>query len=73
MSCALPTDAISDVQARMQEYVENGARLGWLIDPQEKLLHIYRPQSQVETLDKPQTIAGDQLLPGFVLDLQEIW
>jgi Uma2 family endonuclease len=68
-----PSDSLSDVQDKMREYMENGAELGWLIDPLEKLVHIYRPQSQAETLDNPQTIAGDPLLPGFVLDLQEIW
>lgn len=67
------TDSISDVQEKMQEYMENGSRLGWLIDQFEKLVHVYRQSSQVETLANPQTIAGDPVLPGFVLDLQEIF
>jgi Uma2 family endonuclease len=67
------TDAITDVQNKMQEYLDNGAQLGWLIDPQERCVYVYRPQAQIETLDNPQTLAGDTVLPGFVLDLQEIW
>lgn len=47
--------------------------MGWLIDPQERRVYIYRPQSEVETLANPQNIAGEPLLPGFVLELQEIW
>jgi Uma2 family endonuclease len=68
-----PTDSLSAVQAKMQEYIENGAQLGWLIDPQEKRVHIYRPQSQPECLENPSMIAGDPILPGFLLDLQPIW
>ena len=54
------------VQAKMQEYLDNGAQLGWLIDPIEKKVYIYRPQAPVECLDNPQTISGDPVLPGFV-------
>lgn len=67
------SDTLSELQDKMQEYLDNGAQLGWLIDPQEKRVHVYRQQAEVETLDNPQTIAGDSVLPGFVLDLQEIW
>ncbi|MBD0372560.1 MAG: Uma2 family endonuclease [Pyrinomonadaceae bacterium] len=67
------TDSISDVQNKMEEYLDNGAQLGWLIDPQERVVYIYRQQAQTETLDNPQTLAGDPVLAGFVLDLQEIW
>jgi Uma2 family endonuclease len=67
------SDAVSDLQDKMQEYLDNGAQLGWLIDPQEKRVYVYRQQAQTETLDNPQTIAGDPVLHGFVLDLQEIW
>jgi Uma2 family endonuclease len=67
------SDAISDVQAKMQEYLENGTELGWLIDPLEKLVYIYSRGAEVKTLDHPQTITAEPLLKGFVLDLQKIW
>ena len=68
-----PSDALAYVQAKMQEYLDNGARLGWLIDPIEKKVYIYRPQAPVECLDNPQTISGDPVLPGFVLELGRVW
>jgi Uma2 family endonuclease len=68
-----PSDALATVQAKMQEYLDNGARLGWLIDPIEKKVYIYRPQAPVECLDNPQTISGDPVLPGFVLELGRVW
>lgn len=68
-----PTDRMSTVQAKMQEYIENGAQLGWLIDPEERRVYIYRQQGPVESLNAPTTISGHPMLPGFVLDLQPIW
>jgi Uma2 family endonuclease len=68
-----PSDALVTVQAKMQEYLDNGARLGWLIDPIEQKVYIYRPQTPVERLDNPQIISGDLVLPGFVLDLGRVW
>ncbi|MBC7930767.1 MAG: Uma2 family endonuclease [Rubrivivax sp.] len=67
------TDSLQDLQDKMQEYLDNSVQLGWLIDPQEKRIHVYRSQTQVEILDSPESIAGDPVLKGFVLDLQEIW
>ncbi len=67
------SDSLSGVQEKMREYLENGAELGWLIDPQDKRVHVYSREAQVETLDNPPSITGEPLLPGFVLDLQEIW
>ena len=67
------TDRLSDVQAKMQEYLDNGAQLGWLIDPRPRHLYVYRPDAEVERLDNPETVSGDPVLPGFVLDLREIW
>jgi Uma2 family endonuclease len=67
------TDGLAELQAKMEEYIASGAQLGWLIDPQEKRIHVYRPQAQVETLESPDSVAGDPVLAGFVLDLQEIW
>jgi Uma2 family endonuclease len=73
MELRSPSDALEYVQTKMQEYLDNGAQLGWLIDPIEKKVHIYRPQAPVECLDNPQTISGDPVLPGFVLELGRVW
>ncbi len=67
------SDTLRDVQAKMEEYLTNGARLGWLIDPYSKHLYVYRPGAAVETLENPKRVFGDPLLPGFVLDLREVW
>ena len=67
------TDRLSVLQAKMEEYIANGARLGWLIDPQTRRVHTYRPDSQVQTLENLDTISADPVLPGFTLDLREIW
>jgi Uma2 family endonuclease len=67
------TDSLKTLQAKMDEYIENGAQLGWLIDPVRKRVHIYRPNSLVEVLDNPQTVSGEPLLRGFSLDMQSIW
>jgi Uma2 family endonuclease len=57
----------------MQEYMDNGAQLGWLIDPVRQRVFIYRPDSPVEQLDKPDSVSAEPVLPGFRLDLREIW
>lgn len=68
-----PSDRLPPLQRKMRQYLANGARLGWLIDPYTKQVEVYRPDTPVERLDHPATISGDPVLPGFVLDLQEIW
>lgn len=68
-----PTDSLSTLQAKMQEYIDNGARLGWLIDPEQRRVYVYRPEVPVEILENPETVSGDPVLPGFTLDLREIW
>ena len=62
-----------DLQAKMQEYLDNGVRLGWLIEPSAKTVEIYRPNQQVEVLNNPQTLSGENVLPGFILDLSKIF
>jgi len=57
----------------MVEYIENGARLGWLLDPQARQVFVYRLGREVEVLDLPEAVSGDPELPGFVLDLKGIW
>jgi Uma2 family endonuclease len=66
------TDSLKDLQEKMQEYIENGAQLGWLIDPKNKRVEIYRPGKDVEILDNPVSLSGENILPGFVLNLQQI-
>ncbi len=69
-----PSDALAPLQAKMEEYRQNGARLGWLIDPQNRQVHVYREgQTSVEILDAPVTVSGETVLPGFVLQLADIW
>jgi Uma2 family endonuclease len=68
-----PSDRLRDVQDKMVEYLANGARLGWLLDPGPRQVHVYRPNAPVERLTAPATLAGDPVLPGFVLNLGEIW
>ncbi len=69
------SDSLAELRAKMQEYMDNGARLGWLIDPltNPKQLHIYRPQAEVVILDEPDEISGEPELPGFTLNLRRIW
>jgi Uma2 family endonuclease len=62
-----------DLQAKMQEYLDNGVKLGWLIEPKAKTVEIYRQGKQVEILNNPQTLSGENVLPGFVLDLRDIF
>jgi Uma2 family endonuclease len=69
----LPTDNLETVQDKMQEYMDNGAQLGWLIDPSTRRVHVYRPQSQPQILEAPSTVSADPLLAGFELNLQKIW
>ncbi|MCW6053200.1 Uma2 family endonuclease [Lyngbya sp. CCAP 1446/10] len=66
------TDSLKKLQDKMQEYIDNGARLGWLIDRQNRRVEIYRPGQDVEILQNPATVSGEDVLPGFVLDLAEI-
>ena len=67
------TDRLSALQAKMEEYMDNGARLGWLIDPSQTRGYIYRPDQRTQTLDSPQNVSADPVLPGFTLDLTEVW
>ncbi|MDX2043481.1 MAG: Uma2 family endonuclease [Acidobacteriota bacterium] len=66
------TDRLKKLQSKMEEYIANGAQLGWLIDPKEKKVHVYRPGAPVEILDHPSEVSGEPLLKGFVLKLEGI-
>jgi Uma2 family endonuclease len=67
-----PSDRLSYVQLKMEEYMENGARLGWLIDPFQRRVYVYRPGQPVEVLENPARVSGEDVLPGFELNPQEI-
>ncbi len=67
------SDRLQDLRSKMAEYIENGARLGWLIDPQSKRVEIYRPGQGVEVLENPSTLSGETVLPGFTLSLNRVW
>ena len=68
-----PSDNLKNTQDKMQEYLNNGNRLGWLINRQQKQVEIDRPEQVVETLQSPSTLSGEDVLPGFTLNLQRIW
>ncbi|MEG4500027.1 Uma2 family endonuclease [Microcoleus sp. F10-C6] len=67
------TDNMEPLRAKMKEYMNNGARLGWLIDRKNKKVEIYRQSQDVEVLENPISLSGEDVLPGFVLDLTEVW
>ncbi|MBD2090291.1 Uma2 family endonuclease [Microcoleus sp. FACHB-1515] len=67
------TDEITDLQQKMQEYLDNGLRLGWLINPQDQQVEIYRVGQLKEVCDRPSELNGEDVLPGFVLGLAMIW
>lgn len=69
---ASPSDDRASLQRKMDEYIAQGVRLAWLIDPDSGTVEIYRPGRPVERLEKPATLSGEDVLPGFVLDLKGI-
>lgn len=68
-----PSDSMKNLQDKMQEYSENGASLGWLIDPEAQQVLVFQPKTAILRLDKPQFLLADNLLTGFSLDMQELW
>ncbi|MBE9239212.1 Uma2 family endonuclease [Anabaena aphanizomenioides LEGE 00250] len=67
------SDDLADTQAKMREYSNNGLRLGWLLNPKDQQVEIYRQNQAVEILENPQSLSGEDVLPGFILDLQPIF
>lgn len=67
------TDSLATLKSKMVEYIENGARLGWLIDTSHKQVFVYRPDAEVEELIDPPSLSGEPVLPGFVFDLRKLW
>jgi Uma2 family endonuclease len=68
-----PSDDMGALKEKMQEYVKNGALLGWLIDPVELRVYIYQPGQDVQCFENPGEVSGEPVLPGFVLDVRRIW
>ncbi|MEG4518964.1 Uma2 family endonuclease [Microcoleus sp. AT9b-C5] len=68
-----PSDNLQPLKDKLQEYINNGVSLGWLIDRKNRKVYIYRPNSEVECLDNPATLSGESILPEFVLQLSTIW
>lgn len=66
------TDNLKPLQDKMQEYIDNGSQLGWLIDPKHKTVEIYRPNQPIQVLKAPASVSGENILPEFILDLTEI-
>lgn len=69
----LKNQRYEDLQEKMQEYIDNEVKLGWLIEPKAQKVEIYRPEQAVEILQRPRPLSEENLLPGFVLDLVPIW
>ena len=67
-----PSDGLPVARDKMRQYRDQGARLGWLIDPKRQVVEIYRPGRPPEMLTRPTTLSGEDVLPGFVLDLKGI-
>ena len=67
------SDRLADQKRKMEEYISNGALLGWLIEPQERKVFLYRPGQEIQQLDRPLSMDAGPELPGFVLDLAKIW
>jgi Uma2 family endonuclease len=68
-----PTDSLKKTQEKMQEYMDSGVKLGWLINRKTRRVEIYRLGQPVEVLESPTELSGEDILPGFVLNLQNVW
>jgi Uma2 family endonuclease len=68
-----PSDELKTVRDKMQEYINNGTRLGWLLNPQDRQVEIYRQGQAKEVLNNPESLSGEDVLPGFILNLAFIW
>jgi Uma2 family endonuclease len=68
-----PSDDLETTRKKMREYLENGTRLGWLLNRKTRQVEIYRQGREVEILDNPSSLSGEDILPEFVLDFASIW
>ena len=67
------SDTLRELQAKLQEYLDNGVSLGWLIDRKNRTIHIYRPDQDPKVIENPDLVRGDPELPGFSLSMAKIW
>jgi Uma2 family endonuclease len=67
------SDRLDALQTKMDEYIANGAQLGWLIDLIEQVVYVYRPQQPLQRLVRPDMVSGEPVLNGFTLDLADLW
>lgn len=68
-----PTDRLKDIQEKMKEYIENGVKLGWLINRKKLQVEIYRQGQEKEVLNQPTCLSGENILPEFTLNLESVW
>ncbi len=68
-----PSDRLRDLQDKMQEYLDNGARLGWLIDPETRQVYVYMPGHPAQCWDNPERLSGEPVLQGLMLNFKGIW
>lgn len=68
-----PSDKLAETKNKMEEYIDNGTYLGWLINPQNQQVEIYRQVKEIEVLYSPQSLSGENILPGFILNFELIW
>jgi Uma2 family endonuclease len=68
-----PPDSLTQLFDKMVEYKANGASLGWLIDPEERRVYVYRPEEELVILQNPEIVHGDPQLPGFKLEMDRLW
>ena len=68
-----PSDSLKDAQDKMQEYIENGVKLGWLINRKNRQVEIYCQGEEKQILENPESISGEEILPDFTLNLKSIW
>ena len=67
------SDSLAALLDKMAEYMDNGTRLGWLLDPRDRRVYVFRPDATVEILETPDKLPADPELPGFSLDMRNIW
>lgn len=68
-----PSDSLTNLKNKMAEYIENGVALGWLIDPSERKVYVYRPNAEPEILENPASVSGEPFLKKFSLKMKKIW
>jgi Uma2 family endonuclease len=68
-----PNDSLTELKAKMEHWIANGARLGWLIDPESKTVYVYRPGEQVDVLVEPSSVQGDGIMAGFEIVMARVW